>query len=158
MSRVPVEANKKKAPSLCWWSSEYCANIDIRRALRTMEYVIWSSTMKDVVTGLEHEWMCIGQAPLLGWCVRKCIEQHVNAVVDEGVLMKLVLHINFDVENELQLLQDEEVGGIRVAFLNCIQQWRHRDGEILLHSASDSLHILHNSCNRFTGARVNLCV
>lgn len=123
-----------------------------------MEPVIRSSIVKDVVVGLEHEGLCTGRAPPLGWCVRKCIEQHINSVVDEGVSMKLVRHITFDVENELQLLQAEEVGGSRVAFLNCIQRWRRRDGEIHLHGAGDSLRIRLNSYNRFAGAGECMCL
>jgi hypothetical protein len=91
-------------------------NLIIGQVFRTMGPVIRSSIVKDVVTGLEHEGMRTGRAPLLGRCIRQCVEQHINRIVDKGVSMKMVLHVASDVENELQLLWAEEDGGSRVTF------------------------------------------
>jgi hypothetical protein len=101
MNGVLDQVDKKKAPSSFQWCSENCADLNIRGAVRTMELAIQSTTVKDAIAGLEHIGLRAGRAPMLGWCVRKGIEQHVNVTVDEGVSMELVCHITSDVKNKL---------------------------------------------------------
>jgi hypothetical protein len=93
-----------------------------------MEPAIRRATVKDAIVGLEHVGLRAGRAPLLGWCIRKGIEQHVDAAVDEGVSMELLHHITFDIKNKLQLLRAEEVGWSLVTILNWVQRWRLRVG------------------------------
>jgi len=109
MNKLLDQDDKKIAPSLCQLRLENCAELNIQGDVRTMEPTIWRATVKDAITGLEHVRLCAGRAPLLGWCIRKGIEQHVDADSDEGVSMELLCHIFFDIKNNLQVLRTEEV-------------------------------------------------